>query len=374
MFNLKEVVTQKCLNNDSLHFLKSRHIGYITAFSLATFVMGQTRHKLLIYGATGYTGRLACEQAQKVGLDFTVAGRTAYGLDKLAKELQVPYHAFEVNDAITAMHELPSCHTLLNCAGPFSRTAKPLMKACIRHHINYLDIAAELDSYELAETLDLDARQAEVMLLPGCGGSVAMLGCLARRTMEIAASPVQRLDIALHVAGAMSRGSVASATGGMTNAPLERRMGKLDAIEGIVPMEFDFLDGRGRVSCAPMTLPDLITASIVTGVENIRTFVNVSTVALPAEGPEEISDGPSQRDRDLNPYHAAAVMKSNDGSVAMKVLHTVNGYTFTVKASIEAALRVLEGTSQPGFQTPAALFGTGFVESVANSKFIDIVQ
>jgi short subunit dehydrogenase-like uncharacterized protein len=31
--------------------------------------------KLLIYGATGYTGRLTAEHAKALGLPFTIAGR-----------------------------------------------------------------------------------------------------------------------------------------------------------------------------------------------------------------------------------------------------------------------------------------------------------
>ncbi|WP_267463887.1 hypothetical protein [Rouxiella silvae] len=31
---------------------------------------------LLIYGATGYTGRMIAKQAKTVGLDFVIAGRS----------------------------------------------------------------------------------------------------------------------------------------------------------------------------------------------------------------------------------------------------------------------------------------------------------
>jgi short subunit dehydrogenase-like uncharacterized protein len=54
-----------------------------------------------------------------------------------------------------------------------------LITACIRNQVHYLDVAAELDSYKLAEKHDAQAKAANVMLLPGCRGSVAMLGCLA---------------------------------------------------------------------------------------------------------------------------------------------------------------------------------------------------
>jgi short subunit dehydrogenase-like uncharacterized protein len=49
------------------------------------------------------------------------------------------------------------------------------------------------------------------------------------------------------------------------------------------------------------------------------------------------------------------------------VLDTVNGYTFTSLAAVEAARRVLSGEARPGFQTPAGVFGSGFAETIADT-------
>ena len=42
--------------------------------------------KLIIYGATGYTGQLVSEQAKRAGLDFIVAGRDAEKVRVLAEK------------------------------------------------------------------------------------------------------------------------------------------------------------------------------------------------------------------------------------------------------------------------------------------------
>jgi len=54
--------------------------------------------KLLIYGATGYTGTMICHEAARRGIDFEIAGRNAEKLSILSAQLQVPFHAFEVDD------------------------------------------------------------------------------------------------------------------------------------------------------------------------------------------------------------------------------------------------------------------------------------
>lgn len=334
--------------------------------------MAVQQKTLIIYGATGYTGRLACQHAKSIGLNFFIAGRSEDKLKELAALLQVPYRVFDVEEVFLVQAALKNCQVLLNCAGPFLRTAKPLMWACIRNKVHYLDIAAELGSYRLAEKRDDEARQVGVMLLPGCGGSVAMLGCLASHALEAAKGLVVGVDIALHVAGSMSRGSAVSAAENLTTDCLERRQGKLVAVEDTSPSQFDFKDGRGTVSCVPATLPDLMTIGRATGVRNIRTYVNVSGDAFPTGDLDELPAGPTVEQRQSNPYHAVAIVKSENGSHTVSVLHTVNGYTFTPIASVEAARRVLGGDWQPGFQTPAGVFGSGFVETIDGSTMLNI--
>ena len=334
-----------------------------------------TMARLMIYGATGYTGRMASEHAKRAALDFVLAGRTETKLKELAVSLGVPYSVFGVADSQTVDAALGGGITvLLNCAGPFMRTAAPLIGACIRNGIHYLDIAAELDSYRLAEERDDEAERANVMLMPGCGGSVAMLGCLAGYAVERVKDPVVRLDIALHVAGSMSRGSAVSAAENLTTTEcLQRVDGELVAQRnGSETQQFDFCDGRGPVPCFPLTLPDLITIWRSTHVRNIGTFVNASGESFPTGDLDALPEGPTVEQRKAGPYHAAVAVTAADGTVRRAVLHTVNGYTFTPVASVAAARRVLAGEARPGFQTPAVVFGISFVETIAGSQLKDM--
>ncbi|KAH6635762.1 Saccharopine dehydrogenase-domain-containing protein [Chaetomium tenue] len=338
--------------------------------------------EFMLYGCTGYTGRLVAEYAKSLGLGFILAGRSEDGVQALAAQLDAQYRVFNLNDALLIDASLRGVPVLLNCAGPFARTAGPLMEGCIRNGTHYLDIAAELDSYHLADKLDQKAREAKVMLMPGCGGSVAMLGCLASHALEGVERPAS-IDVALHVAGAMSRGSVASAAeGGLATQCLERVRGALvqkqDAANpGAATNDFDFGDGKGQVTCFPVTLPDLITIWKTTGVPNIRTFVHASGMTTLPAGDSDLAslpEGPTARERAASPYHACVAVTSEDGpgSVKRAVLHTVNGYTFTSQASVEAVRRALGGEVQGGFQTPAGVFGTRFVESVAGTEMLCI--
>ena len=275
---------------------------------------------------------------------------------------------FALDDERSILDALSDVAVVLNCAGPFLHTAEPLMTAAIQSGVHYLDIAAELDSYHLAESLDAHARDAGVMLLPGSGGSVAMLGCLAQHVVKRVTDP-QSISIALHVSGAMSRGSAVSAAENMT-ACLARVAGQLVPRSPADTREFDF--GRGKVPCFPVTLPDLLTIWKDTSIPNIGTFVHVSGDAFPEGDLAALADGPTAHQREHSRYQVAVEVAGRDGKTARAILDTVNGYTFTPMAAVQAAARVMAGEVRPGFQTPAGLFGEAFAASIADTTIIDL--
>ncbi|KAI1755702.1 hypothetical protein F4782DRAFT_486573 [Xylaria castorea] len=327
--------------------------------------------KLMIYGATGYTGRIACQHANSLSLQFVLGGRSRGKLVELAIQLSAPYITFGIENPDAVALALKDIKVLLNCAGPFGETAGPLMAACIKKGVHYLDFSAELHSYQLAERLDEEARRSGVMLLPGCGGSVSMLGCLvlhAMRSAEQAAS----IDVALYVSGPMSRGSAISAAASLSPECLQRREGVMVQQDINNTKQFDFDDGNGPVSCFPVTLPDLITIWKSTGVPNISIFVRTSAGSFPTTDLAALPDGLTAEQRQANPYHASVIITERDKNTRRAVLHTVNGYSFTGIASVEAAKRVLAGEVKGGFQTPVEVFGKGFVESVPGSQIVNI--
>jgi short subunit dehydrogenase-like uncharacterized protein len=327
-------------------------------------------NRLMIYGAAGYTGRMATANAKAAGVDVVLAGRPQDDgkLVTLAAETGAEYRMFAVDDVPAREEALSDIAVLLNCAGPFMRTAEPLMQACLATGTHYLDIAAELDSYRLADRYDQDAQAAGVMLLPGSGGSVAMLGCLAGHAAKRVANP-RKLSIALHVAGGFSRGSAVSASENVTTETLHRVDGELVARAADEPREFDF--GNGPATSFPVTLPELITIWRATDIPNIETYVHVTDGAFPEGDLAAMPDGPTLEQREANRYHAAVEVTGNDGTVVRSILDTVNGYTFTTLAAAEAARRVIGGEARAGFQTPAVLFGDGFAETIADTTIVD---
>jgi short subunit dehydrogenase-like uncharacterized protein len=321
--------------------------------------------RLLIYGATGYTGSMVARQAKTAGLDFTIAGRDASKLAVLAKELDVPYAAFTLEDKGAIIGHLSGATVLLNCAGPFAHTAQPLMRACVEAGVHYLDITAEINVYRLAESLGEHAQAAGVMLLPGVGWDVVPTDCLAVQAVQRVEAP-QRLRIALQVAGSMSRGSAISAGQIIAAGLLARVDGALVSKTDAATADFDF--GDGAVACAPLSFGDLVTARRSTGIANIEMFVHVSGDAFPQGDLSLLPDGPTAEERNAHRARAVVEVTGADGTVVRSVIDTPSGYSYTPLAAVEAARRVLDGDHRPGFQTPAMVFGADFAETIADTR------
>jgi short subunit dehydrogenase-like uncharacterized protein len=324
--------------------------------------------KLLIYGATGYTGKLIAARAKEAGPDFAIAGRDAVKVAAMANALGVPYGVFGVDDPAALRAGLNGYAVVLNCAGPFARTAQPIIEACIDSGVHYLDITAEYKVYALAEASAARASAAGVMLLPGVGWDVVPSDCLALYVAGKVDRP-QRLRMALEVAGAVSRGSATSVAEILGVGLLVRTDGVIMAAPDARPAAFDF--GAGMVDASPLSFGDLVTAWKSTGIPNIAMFVHMKGGA-PSTDAATMPDGPSAEERDAHRASVVAEVTGADGTIFCARIDTINSYSYTPLAAIEASRRVLAGEHRPGFETPAALFGAAFAEGIAGTAITDL--
>jgi short subunit dehydrogenase-like uncharacterized protein len=324
---------------------------------------------ILIYGATGYTGKLASLQARETQLSFEIAGRNPEQIAKLAVQLDVPFRVFSLDDPVAVHAGLAGVTAVLNCAGPFASTARPLMEACITSGVHYLDVTAEYRVYALAESLSERAVAAGVMLLPGVGWHVVPSDCLALYVAAKVAQP-QSLRIAFQVADTMSRGSAATVGEMRGVGLLVRADGIIVAKPDAAPERFDF--GAGPVDSVPVSFGDLVTAWKSTGIPNISMFVNMKKSVLPT-GVAAVAEGPSREERMANPASFVVEVTGIDGTVERARIDTVNGYTYTPMVAIEALRLLVAGQAKFGFQTPATVFGAKFAASIADTRVIDMV-
>jgi short subunit dehydrogenase-like uncharacterized protein len=143
------------------------------------------REKVLdfvIYGATGYTGRLAVEHLVKQlefhpGLSWGIAGRNRRKLKALLEELgeleNIPQILVAENTDDAALANLArSSNAVLNLAGPYYKNGEVLIQACLEHRCHYLDLSLSVESFWIAEMIEkyhAQAHERRVKIAPGCG-------------------------------------------------------------------------------------------------------------------------------------------------------------------------------------------------------------
>ena len=137
--------------------------------------------RLLIYGATGYTGELIAREAVRRGLHPVLAGRNEATVAALAQELGCDYRIASLDDPGALDRALQGATVTMHCAGPFAATSAPMVAACLRQRSHYLDITGEIDVLEAVHERDPAARQAGVVLCPATGFDVVPTDCIAAR-------------------------------------------------------------------------------------------------------------------------------------------------------------------------------------------------
>jgi short subunit dehydrogenase-like uncharacterized protein len=349
-----------------------------------------TRERLLVYGATGYTGGLLATLAAERGLAPIVAGRSRHKVEAVAARLGVEARVASVDDAAALRALLRDVRCVISSAGPFARTARQLFEACCDTGAHYLDVTGEIDVFQLAESFDTRARAAGVMLLPGIGFDVVPSDCLAAHVAARVGTP-RVVRIALAAGGTPTHGTAKTALA-MLSAPLRvRRGGRLVALpSGSLVRDFDF--GRGPVACVGVPMGDVVTAARSTGAADVEVYMRGGSgmrLGLRAAqwlGPvlssgvvqgalgrwiDRLPEGPSEQER-LGTRALVVAEAEGAGAAARARLDTPSGYETTRLAGVEAARRVLGGEAKPGFQTPASAFGADFVLSLPGVKREDL--
>src|SRR5262245_22331501 len=125
--------------------------------------------RALIYGATGYTGRLIAEAMIDAGLRPVLSGRDSERVGAVATELGIGHRIARIDDAASLDTALRDITVALNVAGPFTRTAEPMVDACLRSRVHYLDVAGEVEAFEMLSRRHGEARARGIMVMPGVG-------------------------------------------------------------------------------------------------------------------------------------------------------------------------------------------------------------
>ncbi len=168
---------------------------------------------LLLFGATGYTGRLTAQALASRGASFALAGRNATKLEALAQEMGAEdiriARAGDVDALTDALHDV---RVLVTCVGPFAELGDSGAEAALRAGVHYVDSSGEGDFIaRLIARHDQCARRRGVAMAPAMGFDEAPADVAATLAVEGLRRP--QLTLTYAVPGVASAGTVRSALG-----------------------------------------------------------------------------------------------------------------------------------------------------------------
>lgn len=143
-----------------------------------------SRLDLVIFGATGFTGKQAVIHMVKFTKKYEigswgVAGRSEMKLRALMEEVStktgedisnVTIIKADVDDEKTLKDMCAQTKMIVNCCGPYRMYGEPVVKAAVENKTNYVDVCGEPQFMELMQLrYDELAREAGVFVVSACG-------------------------------------------------------------------------------------------------------------------------------------------------------------------------------------------------------------
>jgi short subunit dehydrogenase-like uncharacterized protein len=198
--------------------------------------------RVVLFGATGYTGRRTAQAMVRRGLRPVLAGRDATRLAALAGQLGgLPTRVADANDPASVRALIGRGDVLVSTVGPFCRWGQAALHAATGAGAVYLDSTGEppfiRQVFEQAGPL---AERSGASLITAFGYDYVPGNLAAALALRRCAAVVHRVEVAYLVTGvgraqALSRGSLASAVellaepgyhwrDGIRPVPVEARM------------------------------------------------------------------------------------------------------------------------------------------------------
>lgn len=330
----------------------------------------------LLYGANGYSGKLIAEKALEAGEQPVLAGRSAEKIKPIAERLGLEWVAFSTTDRETMNSVIKNSDLVLNCAGPFTKTAGPVSDACIRYGAHYLDITGEIPVFEMLHKKSAEAEKKGIILLPGTGFDIVPSDTLAA-ILKKELPTAEKLDLCFWGLSQPSAGTTQSALAQLPEGSLIRENGQLKRIAHFSKSRVISYEGEKHELFA-IPWGDVYTANISTGIENIAVYTeipgsDVMKMAKPLMGllkfepvlksvqfmAKSLIDGPDANLRRSG--HAILWGEVSDSQKSVRrALKTPEPYQLTVDTALKAVQVTLKGDTKPGFHTPTTAFGTDF--------------
>ena len=340
---------------------------------------------IVLYGATGYTGRLVADELERRGLEYVVSGRDEEKLTRLAEGRGATMRATPLDDDRALRELLADASAVISCAGPFTLAGHALVRAAVDTGTHYVDSTGEQPFIKLVfDSHGAAAERAGVALVPALGFDYApgdFIARLAARGHE----PLEELVMAYAVKGfGLSRGTMRSGLEIVKGGDVVYEDGNWrPAPFGVFRASFDFPEPIGRQTMSRYPSGEVVTVPRHTRTKRVVSMVTTRTMAphpalapiLPYTLPPfaltmrtplrgvlgraigALPEGPSEAERRAAEFTIVAVARGENGSERRGVVRGSDVYGLTAVTLVHGAeLMSATGYDRAGALAPAAAY------------------
>jgi len=352
--------------------------------------------RIVLFGCTGYTGRLTAAALVARGERPLLAGRSEAGVRSLAAELgELDWAVADAADTASVRALLSDGDVLLTTVGPFARFGDAAARAAVDARAHYIDSTGEpVMVRDVFERFGPAAEAAGVAMLTSFGADWVpgnLAGALALRDADGAAT---RVDVGYFITGhglGLSGGTRASAVGALLEPGFAWRDGAIVTEGGGLHAATFDVDGRRRAGLSvagsehfalPRIAPAVRDVGVYLGAfgsatSAMRVFSTGLDAALRVPGLRGALEagaarlfrgstgGPDAAARARNGLHTVAVARDARGEpLAAAHVAGANVYDFTGDVLAWGAATILHGGLKgAGALGPVDGFGLELLEA-----------
>jgi hypothetical protein len=344
---------------------------------------------IIVYGASGYTGKLICWHLAELHLPFIAAGRDKARLE--AELSQVPelvgadYEVVEVEHQVKALTELFARGSIVyNVVGPFMQLGEPVVAAALAAGCHYFDTTGETDWMQFVrDKFGNDFAAKGLLLVPACSYMWAAGNVAAEIALE--ATGIDTLDLLYIADSATSVASTKSFLRMCTSPQHYLEHNQLATWPFATSYDVRSPDQHRTYKALPwsgggeaiwyMNDERVTNCSTLVGFRDERMFTAVFNTLLHFEenyrhhsveerealtnkiGGELTQEEPNREDPNRNRSVVSCLGRGNTTGVSV-VLRGNSPYLQTAAIAADICYWTLTGkTSSSGFKSPAVAFG-----------------
>ena len=373
----------------------------------------KTKYDIVVFGASGYTGRLVAEYLQEeyanTALKWAMAGRS---LDKLASvrtALGIPDSvdlvSVDSDDAASVGQMVSDCKVVITTVGPYQLYGEELIKQCAEQGTDYVDLSGEPSwMHETIAQHSAAAKASGARIVHSCGfDSIPFdLGvyCLQQRAITQTGKPIATVKGRVRAMnGTFSGGTIASLRATVASAQANPAIIKVltnpfaltegftgpEQPTGAAPQYDEELNSwSAPFVMAAINTKNIHRSNFLLGHQYGEDF-RYDEMLLTGDGEQgkaaaeyvakddsigksdlQPGDGPTQEERENGNYDAIFAGQNSEGELMISSVQGDRdpGYGSTSKMLAEAAICLLENPTlaSGGLWTPAAAMGQALID------------